>query len=403
MVFTKHVEIDSSFRDRNQWANPLNFSIPTINTQNVYSEDPVCDSAPIKTFVPLPKIVNVSLSILKDHWNICVSTSSIFALEQNAYRGTYISGREIKESHTKNDGKLLLIRVETNVPHAGAFIDTKTKLENGILHLPTMSKRDGLYSGYYIVNETIGGKAVIQDYVNHTLFFNPIASWKMTHTFTIRLKYDVMRRRLTSLPPSFIEFNSDLPLRDANCFIRIISSGKLLRVLDMETKTKARVFPFVPGYSEEPCEVMLISRDNSHPFNFIGTDKVYMMSVTGITLPNIRLANNTNLFDITQICIDVLINKFNSKVTTYGSNNPHILKSSFLIRLPILDRDQPHVYFPVHDNPSIETNMAEICEIRVICRDKYGNELVPLQNDYESPSMPNPETQLGLSLKFVST
>lgn len=399
MAFVKHIELCSYYRNRTQWANIFNFSVANINNKHTHYNDPVCDSAPIIVFSPLPRVIPVNIQVLKDMWNVCVGN---FNPLLNAYRGTSVSGRLILESITLPN-RLLFKTTLLNV-QSGAFIDTKTDLSNGILHLPGLSPAPHIYNNWIITNETLGTSTPVLEYISHCLFFKAMPAWDPKHTFSLRKTNEITRRRITTHDLD-VEFSKELVPTDVNCFVRVISTNQFSRILHVEG-SMGKISPHINNLVSEPCEIIPISRDNAQPFNFVNYGKVYMMELLGISLPNIRLKNNTKLFELDAICVNVFINSFGVS-NIYSTNNPNIINTCFLVniskKITKLNKDNLTVYFDNIEGPAIETNMCDISEIRVICRDLYGNQLEPLTNDFPSPLSPNQDMQIRLSLKLVST
>nr|QXT57845.1 hypothetical protein RMELV065 [Rhinella marina erythrocytic-like virus] len=397
MSIIKYTELCSNFRDRTQWENPFNFSITNINAQPTYITDPICFSAPVLEFIPLPKTTNINKSVTKG-WNFSFGNYNSI---ENAYRGAFVAGCQITESITLEN--LLCYKTRAYIDtDTNVNITTKSSLKDGILHLPGGSVRDGLYTGWVLVNEALSESTIVSQYLGFNLCFKPKTEWKLTHTYTLRKAYNVLPRKATSLS-SRLKLNSKID--NINYFIRIPSLNKYSRITGLsEDGLYVYINPFIPSLKNEPCEIIPISMDNVQPFKLITNAHKYSMDLLGISIPNIKLKNNVKVFDIKSLYITIYINN-NKPSGSFASNDPNINKCSYVVELDRHrnkgDCNPAFIFCKTLAGPSVEINMSDLSEITISITDESGTILVPEVPDATSPIMPDPDKQVKLSLKLT--
>ena len=253
----RYLEIDSTYRNRNQFPNPSNFEVlisqsGSRNAINAY--DPISESAPIKTWRPVdlqltggvilqqipppPPLVNNNINEL-DEFIISFSGPTIASKKTDYYVGYPIQiDTNIVKITTwdvlsyNNTMSSFIVTVNPpltsfpTVSDAVTFLPSINDYSIGLFLVPDGYGANFYYVGYILHNETLNQYRPIISY-DGTLKIGglnlsvesggPINTWNDTHTYSIR---DKMPRYIGALPASTTNTSSSFVV-DPNTSISV--------------------------------------------------------------------------------------------------------------------------------------------------------------------------------------
>jgi hypothetical protein len=216
----RYLELDSTYRNRNQYPNPSNFTvlIAQSGTRDAASAyDPVCISAPIKTWVPEKLIltggvINMPAAPLNQRgvFTICFPANTA-----NTLSG-YYNGCPIKMNTVPPPGTVVITAWDvlslnssgddcfivsvspefSSIPSGNVVFEQGTNLSIGKFLIPDGFEADYYYVGYIMYNENLNKwRPIISYNKTHRLagvdlspeYGGPIdPTWELWHTYSIR-------------------------------------------------------------------------------------------------------------------------------------------------------------------------------------------------------------------------
>lgn len=211
MLNTRYIEIDSTFRNRNEWAEPSQFELLISQTGNKDAKtalDPISTSAPIIRWVPA-NIATISGAVVSNYnttyneFGISILTSANASKEIDYYNGCPItvsgvnltriqSWKYLSTVSTTDYFNLTVSPSLSSIPTGSiTFEDVSTYFPINGVFIPNGLKEDNYYIGYYIYNETLNQTRKILSYDGTTkiaIVENPSISgiWLAAHTLVLR-------------------------------------------------------------------------------------------------------------------------------------------------------------------------------------------------------------------------
>lgn len=330
MSNTRYLEIDSTYRNRNQWPLPSQFEIPISQhgrDNKVQSMDPVSLNASVKSWCSNAFTVSggVTATTAITANTLPMSNVTTFVVESNAgtlqpidqyYLRATLNVTGGTENHRIIDYRFLgqvgtLVRAQITVDPALTTADlaigppvpivindptdVTTDTANPIVFVPDGRIGDNGYANYILYDETTGDSRTIIDYSYETHLLNidtsasgggPVA-WAETDCFSIRPSVPAIRG-VTPGPNS--TSGVVLPVGASTTdgayvgdFAEIILTalpvvapeGETRRIVSYDGATRtATVYPpftAVPGATTDIVAVLQASYDNAVPFNYTGS------------------------------------------------------------------------------------------------------------------------------------
>lgn len=260
----RYLEIDSTYRNREQYPSPSNFEVLISQTgirDRFHANDPVALSSPLVTWIPNTTLF--SGVIQNNPANTPTRFLGVFPDDTKELEGYYngltitingtttlITKTEFQSLTTSNE-KCIWITVETalsGIPSDGDSITANPSFDttNGIFWIPNSVYANKYYNDYIIWNDTQqnGAKIISYDGITHTAGIDissntQIGSWLDTDQYVLRLeppkefgelKVDQPAPNEIELPPGF----SDVVDCYVGSFIRITSgnnTGQIVRIV----------------------------------------------------------------------------------------------------------------------------------------------------------------------------
>ena len=426
---TKFIDIDSTYRDRNQYPNPGNFVVKSTTTticgtvNGVTAVDPVLNGFPIIIFqgdvittsgtfaggipnkpimpVPANPTTNYRGALLTDTTlSQSVYIEAYDMITRTAYLGTEGFSPTFQTSDT------FTIVDPSDASHI--FISGGSVLDNA-------------YVGYYLYDVTINETRQIIEYdgINSTLIVDTPFSgaWSVTDLYEIRKDPNVYMRSVTY----YIANNAISVVNPPNDdligkYVRITELGSPLynmvrRIIAYDPITDlATITPYFPISTPitDPTayEILPMSYDNCYFINGLSSCRFdrgyYEISLQSIILPNqtILTGYGGRLVSYPYIYIE-FGNLSNGVQNILVSNNPN--SSRVIFKVPIYDI-QPRINsnFLKIDR----TNMPQLIFFNPY-EDYYFKIIMPngepyvIQPDNMSPLPPNPELQVSVTFKVT--
>lgn len=449
MSNTIYIELDSTFRDRNQFPLPSFFNIPISmygNGDRFNSKDPISDMAPLISFTGNFNLAGgATLNALINAFTAIGATSSSQELVLSAVAGQMVQTENyyvgaIFQNGTTNERRRVRTFRYLNTSGGvdrGIFTfyspyttvtagNTMTALNPSDNNLPNAHIfipfddifNQNVYVNLVLIDETIGEARSITSYDSLTAIatldgvFGP--GWANTDSYTIRVKAPYELGTLTAstintftLPVAFSNVNDFY----TGSFIRITSgpaSGDMRRIVNYSDatvpSTVGTVFPpfsAVPGLAT--FEILQFTKDNYNPLAFIGSltssqeNVAYEIELLNLILPNKDLnvdLGNRIVFHPYVICEFSNVSS-NPKNVIY-SNNPNTVSAMF--RVPITDIPSPLVssYIKLDGDGMVQTvkfkpNDTLLFKVKML----NGQLFSTVDQEFFSPLPPNPAIQIS--------
>lgn len=449
----KYMEIDSTYRNRNQFPNPGQFNIINSSTGNstALSDalDPVSLGCPIVTYVPKDiydsmsdGYVEFSNTNVSDSITVSFSKTSKIKRETNYYRGmqfrlsttlvhredefalgpAIIVGWDYLNTVDGNDvfkvSYYPALAVELYYLYNIFIICTTINFNYGNIFIPLSPSDNQFYKGYYIYNETRNEYEPILNFqAEYALAsINPPSSWSLSDTISIR----------EELPQMYGNFGSG----SSNTFVILDSSsnpkpgfyeGTILRftqpgsILQNSTYNIIKYSGYpdfiaeinksipVPPSSGDTYEILSFTRDNFVPLEYNGTqiqqEICYEIQNIALILPNVGVEQGGVMQSYPYFYVEFQnISTSNSgNLNIIYSNNPNSTQKLF--RVPVTDIS------PVTLNAFVKldkTYMSQNIKISPYSSFKFGvylpdgRPLILSIPDYKSPLPPNPYLQISV-------
>lgn len=341
MSNTRYLEIDSTYRNRKQYPNPSDFTvlISQSGTRNaVHAYDPVCNSAPLITWVPhkfssptatppgsAPDgVVLANTSNTTSKFIVSFPTGLVQLPDYYIGQPIQVSTNttiitELQYINTTSGGKdNFWINVSPSLPTpppptvTSVYLTGSTDIPNGIFYVPQSPNADNFYVGYVLWNDTQqnGIKIINYNGSNHQIGVDStspvLATWTITDSYSIRKESPVFTGSLVVITPNIIQLPpnaSNLTDIYAGNFIRIVKNGGLnddatYRIMSYDGETKrATINSNLITPTTDLFELLYFSRDNVVPFTYTGSlvsqqEMVcYQIELVNLILPNKTLKN----------------------------------------------------------------------------------------------------------------
>jgi hypothetical protein len=444
-----YIEIDSTFRNRNQFPLPSEFNIPIAqygNGDRFSALDPISNMAPLVIFDGnFDATGGATLTAAIDAFTAIGATSSSQEMVLSTPAGelvqteNYYSGA-IFENGTTAERR----RVESYT-----FLSTSGGLDRGLFTfyspfgavlagdaMVAINPSDNsgpnahifipfddifnqnVFVNLFLIDETIGEPLRITSYDSLTAIATLDGvyggGWANTDSYTIRISFPYEIGVLTAstintftLPVAFSNVNDFY----TGSFIRITSgpaAGNMRRIVNYSDalipSLLGTVFPpfsAVPGLAN--FEILQFTRDNYNPLSFIGSlsssqeNVAYEIELLNLILPNKDLnvdLGNRIVFHPYVIC--EFSNASSNPKNIIYSNNPNSVSAMF--RVPITDIPSPLVssYIKLDGDGMVQTvkfkpNDTLIFRVRML----NGQLFSTVEQEFFSPLPPNPAIQIS--------
>jgi hypothetical protein len=443
----KYLEIDSTYRNRNEFPNPAQFNV--INAQNgtnfnlMTSLDPISLATPIVTYVPNDINALVAPSFQDNNAN--TSTSQVVAFS-SAYNPSRISNYYVGLS--MNIGTNLSNNLGPVLVNGWDYINTvgsddcfrvtftpslsplgsgetvvsvsfglSTDFSIGTVFVPNGTLNSEEYVGYYVYNETLNQHATILSYDGQFALasINPPSSWNITDTISIRQElpqtYGTFQAGSTTSYVVLSLTSEPTPGYYNGSFLRITQVGSELQNIVCNIKyysgaptyvaTLNYVLPVAPseGFT---YEILSYYKDSFAPLIYSGTqvqqEVCYEIQCVNLILPNVSVETGGIIQSYPYFLVD-----FQNFTTSNGgtvnviySNNPNTTRRLF--KVPVTD------ITPSSLNSFVKLDkcyMAQIIKLTPYNSFKFGvylpdgRPLVFSNKDTTSPLPPNPSLQVS--------
>lgn len=454
----RYLEIDSTYRNRNQFPNPSNFEVlisqsGSRNAINAY--DPISEAAPIKTWKPIdlqltggvilqqitppfpPPLVSNNINEL-DEFIISFPGPNIASKKTDYYVGYPIQiDTNIVKITTWDvlsyDNTMSSFIVTVNPPltsfptvsTAVTFLPSINDYSIGLFLVPDGYGANFYYVGYILHNESRNEYRPIISYdgtlklagLNLSVEFGgPINTWSDNDNYSIR---DKMPRYIGTLPASTINTSSSFVVNpntsiSVGDFIRFTSttSNNDNKVCKVTGYTNSSIPPYVVTINNnlnipvngDTYEVLQFTRDNFTPFSYTGSlvsqqEMVcYEVELINLILPNKILYSGGRTAFYPYVYVE-LQNISGSSAGTYSviySNNPN--STRMLFRVAINDIANPTI------SPFIKIDGGKMVQtIKFKPNDNFkfgvylpdGQILQTVESDTLSPVYPDPLLQIS--------
>jgi hypothetical protein len=350
MSSIRYLEIDSTYRNREQYPDPASFTVLISQSgtrDNIHAFDPVSDAAPIKTWIPdnfsssgtiIGGLVLGNPSNSTDRFIVYFPQLSNLNKQLDYYIGqpievdgnlTNINSWEYCSTFNPplyNDSFWVSISPSLAIPPSDGdtvnFIPS-TDITSGIFYIPESSSLDSLYTSYILWNEIKQEGYTINTYDGNThligvdmLVDNNISTWNTSDTLSIRktvpeiASIGIMNGSTTNtviLPPSVSNTNGIY----TGSFIKFTSGqndGITCRISSYQGLFQPAIPPFIPAIParqatincsvlpinplNDTFELLQFTRDNAVPFTYTGSlvsqqeTVCYEIQLVNLVLPN---------------------------------------------------------------------------------------------------------------------
>lgn len=419
----KFIDIDSTYRNREQYPNPSDFVVKSTSTNHcdeingVTAQDPVINGYPMLIF---------DGNVITTSGTFAGGTPSTpildLSLTQN-FRGALLKDTTINESAyirlynmTTHEATLALARFSPTFSTTDSYTITDPSTPSSI-YISGGSSYDNTYVGYYLFDVTINENRPIIGYDGDlailTLASPFSGAWNINDRYEIRRDPNVFYNFITSdITKSSIQILNP-PSNDLiGKYVRITQTTSPLyntirRIIAYNPATgMATITPYypitVPITDMTSYEVLYFSYDNCYFVNMVSNcrlDKgLYEIELRSIILPNTTVLGGYGgrlvLYPYIYIEFGNLYGSVNNILV---SNNIHAQKAIF--KVPIYDI-QPRLNsnFLKIDRTNmpqmIQFNPYEDYYIKIILPD---GDLFLTQPDDFSPLPPNPDLQISIT------
>jgi len=299
----RYLEIDSTYRNREQYPSPSKFEVLISQTgtrDRFDANDPVALSSPLVTWTPSEILLS---GVIKDNsgtgtGNTKTRFLGVFPSDTNQLEGYYngliieVNGTDTRitntefQSLTTGNMKCIWLTVETAlsaIPSDGDSIVAKPTFDktNGLFWIPNSVYANKYYNDYIIWNDTQqnGAKIISYDGITHNAGIDIVSNshvglWDDSDQYVLRLKAP---KEFGSLPETQTVSNiiqlptgfSEIVDYYVGSFIRITSgthSGEIVRIINYTGNGKPaspgfpNATPPIPPNDEIPAKQATINR-----------------------------------------------------------------------------------------------------------------------------------------------
>lgn len=391
MSNTRYIEIDSTYRNRNEFPFPAQFTLyisQSGSKTKTTALDPISDAAAKLVFSPNDFDISGGLSVTGTVDAIVagtvgsLSTPLTFVAQfpvanslqqiEDYYVGATVDDTTISAQRRILSIKYLntsggLDRFEITV--ANAFPDTFaagntiiinnpsdiTDTSNPLFFLPLSESANDYYINNILYNQTLNDSRSIISYdgISHLALLDgttPIVGWTLTNTYVLRKINPQETGTLTGgsintfILPATSSTEDDFYKGD---FIRITSGAavgdqRLITSYDGATLT-GTVYPMFSGIVNvgDTYEILPFTKDNFNPFAYTGSlvsqqnEVCYEIQLLSLTLPNTTLSsgNGSRIAFYPYVYVELSNFSTGSLKNIIYSNNPNSTK--MLFRVPV--------------------------------------------------------------------
>lgn len=452
----KYLEIDSTYRNRNQFPNPCQFNV--INSQKGISStlsrsmDPISLAMPIVSYVPnnisLPGEMEYSNTNLSNNITVQFNNSLDVNRTSNYYRGLQCKlVGQLDSSTTVTIGPVIInswdylntinsidtFRVSFNQTldtnyypiTYEFFITSSTNFDLGLLFIPNGTQDNQTYKGYYAYNETQNQYSPILSYVGFYSLasIEPVPGWNNSDTISIREELPLTYGNFSSNSSSTYVYLSSASDARAGFY-----SGKILRITQTGSPFQNKTYNInwysgAPGYvakinyyvgeaihEGDTYEILDFTRDNFVPLLYTGRrteqEICYEIQNIALILPNIGVEQGGVMQSYPYFYVEFNnISTSNSgNVNIIYSNNPNSTRK--LLRVPVTDINPSSLCAflkldKTYMSQNIKLSPSSSFKFGVYLPD--GRPLILSIPDTKSPLPPNPYLQISIlfSLKRI--
>lgn len=431
----KYLDIDSTYRNRNQFPNPAQFNVvnshPGNNVSLSTSLDPISNAAPLITYIPSNLTFSGKIQITPtntdNRMNVRFNATLNVSKTTNYFRGLTLRGPDSYGGPVKidtwdhlNSDENYDYFVVTFTPsfdseryHYNNTIRVlcSTDFTQGYVFIPSGTLSSQYYKKYYIYNETQNEHAQIISYDGKFALASIDAhpAWSEDDTICLRqhlpLTYGNFQSGSTativilsaSSNPSIGAYNGTfLRLKQTNTTVNIISySGAPTFEATINTNLEN------PPYENEPYEIMNFTRDSYYPLIYTGThiqqECCYEVQSINLLIPNVGVIEGGVMAGYPYFYVE-LQNYTTANSGMYNmlySNNPNSVKKLFRVPVTNISPARLNAYIKTDKSYMVETikiNPYNSFRFGIYLPD--GKPLVLSIPDTKSPVPPNPYLQI---------
>jgi hypothetical protein len=427
--FTKFIDIDSTYRNREQYPNPGDFVVKSTTTticgtvNGVTAQDPVLNGFPIISFKG--DIITTSSSFAGGIQNKPILPAPVDPATN--YRGALLTNTTLSQSVYIEAYDLI-----TRTAYLGTegfspsfqISDTFTIVDpstSSHIFINNGSTLDNAYVGYYLYDVTINELRPIIEYdgIVSTLVVDPpfSSAWGVTDSYEIRKDPYVFMKDVTYYISNYNISIQNPPSNELiGKYVRITEQGSPLfntvrRIVAYDSNTDiATITPSyqvsIPITDPTAYEILPMSYDNCYFINGLSSCRLergyYEIELQSLILPNqtILTGYGGRLVSYPYVYIE-FGNLSNGVQNILVSNNPH--SSRVLFKVPIYDI-QPRVnsnFLKIDKTnmpQSIFFNPYEDYYFKIVMSN--GDPYI-IKPDNMSPLPPNPELQVSVTFKVT--
>jgi hypothetical protein len=383
----RYLEIDSTYRNRNQYENPSNFSVliaqsGTRDAQHAY--DPVSNAAPIKTWIPDDLVTGLSTGTIQvNDTNTISEFIGKFTVDTVSKYPGYYNGfpitvttppiNEVKISDwifLSSDGTSDYFTIGvtpsfTSIPSGSINPGTSTTdLAIGAVFVPDGFSADHFYVGNILYNENLNESRPIISYDGTTKIIGldldakyggNVTTWTTSHVYSLR---KIIPKYFGDLPSTVFPQpgNTSITLTVDNDtlvkvgdFIRFTSGvhkNTIRRIVKYTGVGTPTIYPNLVTVSlplnpipiaTDKFEILQFTYDNAVPFNYTGSivsqqEMVcYEIELINLILPNKILISGgrTTFYPYVYVELQNLSSSSSGTQSVIYSNNPNSKRMLF--------------------------------------------------------------------------
>lgn len=440
-MFSRYLEIDSTYRDRNEWPLPGRFQLliaQRSDTSPLTALDPVANSAPVTAWQSnrflrdvfasqmITGVVNSSDSI-RVNFN---GTNGQLQTIPNYYRNAFvttaggISSRVLSYNYLGFNQAEITIGPNMTLPiGSNVTLTDPTNLALNRLFVPASPiDMPNFYAGDILYDETVGAYVPITNFDPSTglvTVANSIPGWALTDSFSIRKSPPLITGSVgvTSTPSSIVLAPTTVT-NLVGSFVRLLPtypavapSGETSRIVAYNPTTN--VASVYPPFSASPLgmkyEILSFSYDNFNPFVFNATQQnefiTYSMRLLNLVLPNeiLSVGNGGRAQDYQYVYVK-LTPKDTMNQNISASNNPN--STYALFRATKANNDNVNNTLTRFVNFSGDNTVQRVkfkldTDLDFAVTLANGETFALLESDYYSPMAPNPLVQLSALFELI--
>lgn len=452
MSNTRYIELDSTYRDRNQFPLPAEFSVQIAqygSGDRFTAKDPVSKMAPLLVFdgnfddtggLVLAGNVDAfgpGIGASSDGLRIIVSSvAGTMNQEENYYVGAVLfnttTGDRVRIYNFEYlntsgglDRGIFTTRTGINITAGDAITITNPSDNSGPnahIFIPFGEIfKENYYINLFLIDETIGENLLITGYDSTTSIADTAGvfggGWAATDSYTIREAVPFETGTLVASTINTVEFPVSFTTENdfyTGSFVRITNgpaAGQSRRIVNYSDATVpsrvATVFPpftVIPGLAT--FEILNYSYDNYNTIDYTGSivsqseNVCYEMELLNLILPNRDLAVDQGNRIVFHPYVEVEFRTLSTPTkSVIYSNNPNSKKSVF--RAPIDDIPSPLVssYVKIDGDGMVQTikfKPNDTIYFRVSMPN--GETFRTIEQDLFSPARPNPDLQISMAV-----